>query len=333
MIFEQVIAIRADANSRIGFGHLTRMKALARELEDKGARVVFLSVAPERIEGFDVKSIHQQDDPNLQDSEIELLLGQTGATSLVVDSYDYDQARLDRLGQMKIPVIYIDDLNLHRFDVDMVVNGNLYAPKMDYQGRACFLLGNDFLLMRREFSGLPTRKVHRDVSDVMITMGGADITNQTPVLLEILIAYPLFDHLRWHVVIGPAFKNEAEIRYISRGKPNIHLYHNPDMRELMLGCDLCISAGGSTVYELAAAGVPALLVVTADNQIQLVNEADKRGLAAYAKALEVRGEEIYKSLDRLMDYQIRSQMAERGQSLFDGRGAQRVADSILSLSG
>jgi hypothetical protein len=44
-------------------------------------------------------------------------------------------------------------------------------------------------------------------------------------------------------------------------------------------CDISINAAGSTTYELAACGVPALLIAAADNQLRLACEADGQGFA------------------------------------------------------
>ncbi|NLG33088.1 MAG: hypothetical protein GX550_06170, partial [Syntrophomonadaceae bacterium] len=56
----KTIAIRVDGNSEIGFGHLMRMKALARELGKLGAEVIFLSRNPENIEGYRVLQLDRQ---------------------------------------------------------------------------------------------------------------------------------------------------------------------------------------------------------------------------------------------------------------------------------
>lgn len=272
------VAIRVDGSSDIGFGHLMRMTALARELIKQGAEVIFLTKNPEHIENFPVKVIDSEMDFNNEDRRIEELLYQNQAGMIIVDSYNYDQGRLDRMSQLDIRTVYIDDLNQCVFNIDLVVNGNLYAPQMEYKGRAEFLLGAEYLLMREEFANAPKREARLQVKDILLTMGGADIINNTPRILEYLINYKLFDSLCWHVVIGPAFKNVLEIESLAGGLSNIYTYFNPDMKKIMYACDICISAAGSTAYELAACGLPSILIVTADNQAALARELNAKGL-------------------------------------------------------
>ena len=97
----KTIAIRVDGNSEIGFGHLMRMKALARELGKLGAEVIFLSRNPENIEGYRVLQL----DPQARDEEdlpVEGILMNIQAGMLIIDSYEYTQERLDRMGQMAL---------------------------------------------------------------------------------------------------------------------------------------------------------------------------------------------------------------------------------------
>ncbi|MDD3880161.1 MAG: glycosyltransferase [Syntrophomonas sp.] len=139
--------------------------------------------------------------------------------------------------------------------------------------------------------------------------------------------------MHWHVVIGPVFRNTAEVETVLRECSNVTLYYNPDVKMLMDFCDISISAAGSTTYELVACGVPALLVVAADNQLRLAREAERQGMAFNLGWYhELDPDRLYFALDRLINNQIlREKMAVRGQELIDGRGAQRVAGILLHL--
>lgn len=76
------------------------------------------------------------------------------------------------------------------------------------------------------------------------------------------------------MVIGPVFRNVKEIEFLVRNQTNVFLHHSPDIKKLVEKCDISISAAGITTYELAACGVPTLLVIAADNQVELAREAD-----------------------------------------------------------
>ncbi len=326
----EIIAIRVDGNSEIGFGHLMRMKALAREFSKLGAEVIFLSRNPENIEGYRVLQLDSQTRDE-EDLLVEKMLMEIQARILIIDSYDYTQERLDRVGQLPLLSVYVDDLNRHPFNTDFVVNGNLYAPGLPYRGRARFLLGTKYLLMREEFVGVPLRLPNQRVEHGLITFGAADMENITPGILHVLKSYEHFEDWHWHVVIGPVFRNSAEIETVAKDCPNVTLHYNSAIKNLMEFCDISISAAGSTTYELAACGVPAMLVIAADNQVRLAREAEQQGIAFnLGWNHELEAARLYFALDILINNQVsREKMGVRGQELIDGRGAQRVVAILL----
>ncbi len=326
-----IIAIRADGNSEVGFGHLMRTQALARQLEKCGARVIFLSRNPENVRDYQVEMLNHTADFDAEDTAVEEILQRYGVDMLIIDSYAYDQSRLERMAGLDLITVCIDDMNLHEFNVDFVVNGNLYAPQLKYNGRACQLLGSEFLLLREDFNRLSARQIGLPMRDVLISLGAADMENATPGLLKILFDYSHFTELEWHVVIGPVFKNADQIDFLARKYSNVHIYHKPPIKNLMSFCDIAISAAGSTIYELAACGVPAISVVVADNQLMLAEEAERQGLAInlgwYQK---LQPDKLFRSLEELRDdCETRARMSARGQSLIDGRGAERLAEILL----
>ena len=327
---KDIIAIRVDGSSEIGFGHLMRMKALAREFSKPGAEVIFLSRNPENLIGHRVLKLDRQVGEK-EDLLVGEMLMDLQAGMLIIDSYDYTRERLDRAGQLELLSVYVDDLNRHPFNMDFVVNGNLYAPGLDYQGSARFLLGTKYLLMREEFAGVPLRLPNRRVEHVLLTFGAADMENVTPKILRALKSYEQFEGLHWHVVIGPVFRNTAEIEDMAKDCPNVTLHYNPAIKKLIDLCDISISAAGSTTYELAACGVPALLIIAADNQIRLARKAERQGMALnLGWHYELDPGKLHSTLDSLLNNQtLREKMTSRGQGLIDGRGAQRVAAILL----
>lgn len=96
-------------------------------------------------------------------------------------------------------------------------------------------------------------------------------------------------------------------------------------------CDISISAAGITTNELAACGVPMLLIIAADNQVMLAEEAEQQGMVfnlGWHHKLD--DEKIHSALDNLINNQkLRAKMVARGQELIDGRGVQRVAAILL----
>ena len=130
------VAIRADGNSEIGFGHIIRTQTLAGQLIKRGAEVIFLTRNPENAAGYASGLIPVDISLAEEDEFIASYLASSPQDMLIIDNYAYDQERLDRAGQLELRTVYIDDMNLYEFNVDFVVNGNLYAPRLDYRGKA-----------------------------------------------------------------------------------------------------------------------------------------------------------------------------------------------------
>lgn len=329
------IAIRADGNGEIGFGHLMRMQALAYQFKKRGAKAVFLTRTPENIKNYEKIGIPDSYDFHKEDEHLMNFLQSSKTDLLIVDNYKYDQERLDNIAGLDIISVYIDDLNLYEFNVDFVVNGNLYAPRLNYRGRARFLLGSKYLMLREEFMNVCPREVSREVKNILLTFGAADVNNLILKVLDYVQEYRNFATLNWKVVIGPAFSTKKEIEKKVKNHSNIHLYYNPDIKNLMDNCDISISAAGSTTYELAACGVPTILIVVADNQTNLAQEADLQGIAInLGWYQDVQKNDLFNALDSLIyNYDSRKNMAAKGQKMVDGLGARRIVDILLRIVG
>ena len=119
---------------------------------------------------------------------------------------------------------------------------------------------------------------------------------------------------------------------MGRGWSNISLYYHPELKNLMDSADIAISAAGSTTYELAACGVPSILLVVAENQKRLAEEAEKQGIAINLGCSDkIDRNHLFLTLDVLLaDHHLRQKIACQGQTRIDGRGAERVAEVLLT---
>lgn len=110
----------------------------------------------------------------------------------------------------------------------------------------------------------------------MITAGGADPNGITNTICN----YIKDLELKFHIVVGASFKEENIERLVKLKnlKNNINLYFNANMIGIMNKCDIAISGCGSTLYELAVCGVPALGLIIADNQEKIAYKMNKQGL-------------------------------------------------------
>ena len=125
-------------------------------------------------------------------------------------------------------------------------------------------------------------------------------------------------------------RNEDMLRELAAANPKIILHKNiPDMWRYMQQCEVAVSAGGTTLLELCACGIPTVCFAFADNQLEFAEEMAKHDLLIYAgdvRTNEDAAHAICKNLIRYtMDAKKRTQSFEQMRRLVDGKGAERIA--------
>ena len=105
-----------------------------------------------------------------------------------------------------------------------------------------------------------------------------------------------------------------------------------NMKELMCGCDLAVSAAGSTLYELCVCSVPTITYVIADNQLQASKAFDRKGIMVNigdTRKIKNIGNLIVDSINKLsIDYQKRELMSRLSYQKVNTKGAKQLADII-----
>ena len=102
-------------------------------------------------------------------------------------------------------------------------------------------------------------------------------------------------------------------------------------RKVMKKADFALVTASVISAELAFLGKPMLLVCTAANQEQIAREMRRQGTAIYLGRYSEAAEEMIRGIiefapDHLKAYR---QMGEKARRLFDGRGAERIAQEII----
>jgi UDP-2,4-diacetamido-2,4,6-trideoxy-beta-L-altropyranose hydrolase len=256
---------------------------------------------------------------------------------VVVDGYHFGADYVETLQRAGLRVLFIDD-NGHadRYPADLVLNQNLHASGKLYAARSAhtgLLLGPRYALLRPEF--LQTRRASETpqvARKILITLGGSDPANVTAKAIRALAQLDSPD-LEAVIVVGPANRHRAIIRKAAAKLPfRAQVKHDPDnMPELMAWADVAISAAGSTCWELAYIGLPAIAIVCADNQQSVAESLHQAGaLESLGDHSMLSASDIAAAIKCLLrSWRIRRSMAEHGHALVDGRGAARVVERML----
>jgi spore coat polysaccharide biosynthesis predicted glycosyltransferase SpsG len=258
-----------------------------------------------------------------------------GSGAVVTDSYLIGNRYIARLRAAGFYVVAIDDLARFPFPCQLVVNFGMHARQLSYQsssGDTSFLLGPQYALLRPEFWHVDSRTIDDIVQNVLITIGGSDPHNLMPRMLASLDE--LSDKFTITAVIGPFFENRREIE-LSRDRcgRRVRLVDDPCLvRDHMLQADLAVSAGGETLYELAATGTPCVAFQVADNQSDNIQGMAAQGVLWSAGAVGDADllDHVKTTTQRLIQSaRTRLEMSKAGQLLIDGHGASRVVEMIL----
>jgi spore coat polysaccharide biosynthesis predicted glycosyltransferase SpsG len=236
-------------------------------------------------------------------------------------------------------VLAIDDYgHCNHYHADLVLNQNLHADEAVYQKRdpsTRLLLGTDYILLRREF--LKYRDWERSIPDVgrklLVTLGGADPENITETVVRALDLVSV-DDLEVVVVVGGTNPHLDALRTaVARSGLRIELRVNvADMASLMAWADAAVTAGGSSAWEIALLGVPALGIGRARYEIQLLRAAAASGiLVNLGPYLDVTAGLIAERLARLLlDPDERTRLSDSARRVADGFGPERVLEAMKS---
>ena len=336
-MIKQVI-IRADATIRTGTGHLMRCLALAQTLRAAGCAVTFVAACQNKLkirlqdEGFQVVLLdHVHPDPADWPITARVLQSHPGAW-VVLDGYHFDAAYQESIKSAGHRLLVIDDTAcLNRYCCDILLNQNIHAEQLHYtpDRNTRLLLGPRYALLRTEFLDHIAweRKTPDMARRLLVSLGGEDSDNQT---LKVIRALQLSNiaGLEATIVAGstnPHIRSlEAECR---QSHTALHLIHNAlNMAELMSRADMAVSAGGSTCWELAFMGLPALVIILAENQRLVAEGLDRTGAAVNLGWYEyLSPAKISRALEKLVFRpQEREKMTGCARKLVDGRGTQRV---------
>lgn len=319
------VMILTEGGAKIGLGHITRCLALYEAFTEYDLEPILVVNGDNKMDEFLRKQKVQYRIENWLE-KAELIRDSV----LIIDSYLTPGEVYSELRNNNNIVAVIDDYNRLQYDADIVISPTIYGEFLDYKKRpnSIYLLGSRYIILRKEFWNVPSKKINENIRNIMITFGGEDLRNLTPRVLELLKDMPY----TLHVVIGRAFKDTSYIpKY--RKYPNIKFHFDlsaEEMLQLMLLSDIAISSCGQTLHELARVGVPTIGVVVAENQKLNAQYFQKLGFIMYAGEYTDNNLErnIFEILEILREYNERKLRSEIGRKLVDGLGAMRIINSI-----
>jgi UDP-2,4-diacetamido-2,4,6-trideoxy-beta-L-altropyranose hydrolase len=343
MVGKSHLLIRADANARMGTGHLMRCLALTQAWQSRGGEAIFITACEstgllQRLhdEGFQVIQLGEAHPDSDDWATTSQALAAHSDAWVVLDGYHFDPAYQRQIKESGHPVLVIDDMaHLDYYYADVVLNQNINAEQLRYscEPTTRLLLGTRYALLRSEFLAWRgwQREIPKVACKVLVTLGGGDPDNQTSKVIRALQRMNMGE-LEAVVVVGASNPHFQELQStVRQSQFAIQLIQNvSNMPELMAWADVAVSAGGTTCWEMAFMGLPSQILITADNQRAVAAGLHERGVAVSLGWWEqVREQEIAELLESLMeDVTKRAEMSHLGRQLVDGRGSKRTLEAM-----
>jgi UDP-2,4-diacetamido-2,4,6-trideoxy-beta-L-altropyranose hydrolase len=311
------LAIRADGDARLGFGHVMRCAVLARALLDAGQALVWFSRTPQALPASLAARIEIRPmRPDDEDAAILLpALVQADFAGLIADWQITDAQLCRQLRQGGVWLALIGN-HLGGAEADLTIRQGFEPALKDDPANTC--AGSAHILLADGYADLPQRTIKPHVKRLLISLGGSD----TPVLGAVLDAVlQALDGL-------PSLHGvDLDIR---RATPLAAGLPETGLLDALRAADLAILAAGTTLHEAAATGLAAIALPIAPNQLERAEQFARLGLgvsldpaaAGFASALRQQVEALMGSSA------LRQQFSRAGQAALDGRGAGRVARQV-----
>ncbi len=343
------ISVRADSSIYIGTGHIMRCLALSDALRSRGAKVDFITreepgnlIETIKDYGFEVHAlpgnIAVEEDAYLAYAYLKSLPYSTD--HLIVDHYGLDIKWESPFRYIVKNIIVLDEPANRSHDCDILLDQQYITRKNRYQNlvpdNCVQLLGPEYAILRPEFFRARKNLQEKDgkVNRLLIFMGGVDSKNITTIVLKAIGKLNRSD-IKTEVVLGEKNPSRNEIIKLAERTFNTTVHVNvKNMADLMSHCDLVIGAGGTNTWERCCLGLPSVVIATAANQIEVVNELSKEGYVVYAGFYEnITEQSLLENICPLLENPDRvKELSIMVKELVDGAGADRVADKIFELN-
>lgn len=238
---------------------------------------------------------------------------------------DYSAA----LAGSSVVSVQLDDFAHGDFKAALVVNGGVVDEYTNYGDSISgeLLCGPKYVLLRPEFTkaAIKLREFSTKIETALVVDCGNSFTSRIPEFLSAL------------ETIAPAAKVKVVSKAIAasedKPKTTLDVAYIPaiqDMAEAMGDADIAFTGGGTILYELAAAGTPAVAFPAVDHQVPISKKFSELGTVADIGP-DADYKAILEAVGRLSWKDIRKQMSDTGRSVVDGMGADRVAAKIMEM--
>lgn len=247
-------------NAVIGLGHVYNTLIMAGDIMNNDVQFLVdreSQMAFEKIASMNYPVLFQEEGENLLD-----LIENLAPDLVINDTLDTSREYIRALRSLGAKVVTIEDLGQGAREADLVIN-SIYPEDRILPNHYC---GQNYFLLRDEFLFGNKPNIRQDVKNVLITFGGVDPNNYTLIVLSLIYPYCCKNDIEINIVTGLGYNKYETIS----GFDKANVYKDvKNISEYMSRADVIFTSAGRTIYEVAALGVPA--IVMAQNERELLH--------------------------------------------------------------
>jgi spore coat polysaccharide biosynthesis predicted glycosyltransferase SpsG len=331
-----IILFIVDSGPKRGLGHLIRSISLAKEL-GQGNTIHIISNNDEKTLTPLEKTPFEFSLIDILDlKERERVLENIAPDIIITDLRSPEPKYLQLLKKKCVLLASIDDFNLSEYCSHLIFNGNAFAYKMDYNKTAKdskLYLGPKYLILSKnfEFYNKKKRSIPERVKKVLVTFGGNDKNDLTVVAVNAL--YDI-KGITIKVTLPPFSKERtlSKLKNFDVERSNIEIVDFiHDMPKELFNSDIVITGGGASLNEAVCIGTPCITIPQADYEVHNSEYLEEEGVVVSAGLSSEIDHQILKKafMELATDWKKRISMSQKARAIIDGKGASRVAKTIL----
>lgn len=323
------VKLFTEGGKGIGLGHISRCSSLYNEITTRGIPVDFIVYG-------DISDVDFLKGTNIVNEnwlvKDHLINNVSSDDYVIVDSYKATEEIYDAISKKSKRALFIDDIGRLVYPEGIIVNPSLDSSHIDYShsSNSILLSGPEYVILRDPFRSVKRENISNEVRRVLIMMGGTDIRGLTLLIIDNICRNML--DIEFDIVTGSEDMEKIKPQI---SKLNNITFHNnlgaTQMMELMISCDLAITAAGQTIYELLATQTPFIPIKVIENQ-----ENNVKSLLKYNQeqiVLNYNDSDFLSSLNNALeiysDVEYRKNYNLKYKGIVDGYGSKKIADYIL----
>ncbi len=276
-----MIFFKAEANDRIGAGHLHRSIALAKECNSSNIKAGFIfSDTPQSLinkvidEGFSVHYIKLNEQLN-----VDTYTDTIPKNSMIVFDTDdpqfYSGQLIEGLHENNIKTACYSINDSHSITTNILLNPNIISQIQNYHTAPYTkqLLGPGYMIFRNEFRKITrSKRLFKSPFNLLLIFGNADVKHLTIYFLNVI--EKIKGNLnKVRIVVGELNPDLKEI--VSRVKEinNIEIELHIKTRTIQTiyeDTDIAITSAGMAMWEMALYKIPQIVIASSNREVEYV---------------------------------------------------------------